>query len=637
MYANRLQDSFHHAAQAVEVLLNDFPKVYRLLGDQRLPLDKQITGWAAMRERHQVYQEQGEQPVLVAILYGPTGAGKSTLFRLLTGINVPAGDVRRPTTYACAMAAPAVWIEAPDRLRRLFPDLTLEQLQDMAQLGQPTDSENHVFIKPYSPPESNWFEKLKRKIFYQSYDENDQGFPLILVDVPDFDSIERQNWEKAEALLQRAEIVIFLTTGDKYADDVVVKALQRACRLAARLVYLLTKTASAEHARQKWEDLLHKLAQTPPYATHFQEKRSNGQTLLEFFRGCPVYFSPWSDSPQLKHVQALSAGDPRLEELLRGLPAENLLLESFLEPAIPVVQACQQELATAQELLRKRRHDLEQAGRYCAEAAKRVAASLFPISRMMQIMHEEISQQQSWWAKVLSWPFRILSAPFRMMGSLISALRDAPSQSDVRSQTKLEAENLGKAVEWLLDKWRGDFRPQDAQMLEQARLEPLRQQFSRRPLPNMAADWEVHVRQAARQWAREHPWAVNILPAIADFLAIAGGAVLAIDLFATGGHIGIPALVAAGGAGARILSEFINSAEMEKMANAVHRSYVEQRSRELQQHLEEHLFRPVFQPWHEWIKQMEQAPVARCQQACADLQQLFQQIRQSPAAERQTA
>lgn len=174
-------------------------------------------------------------------------------------------------------------------------------------------------------------------------------------------------------------------------------------------------------------------------------------------------------------------------------------------------------------------------------------------------------------------------------------------------------------------------------MLKQARLEPLRQQFSRRPLPNMAADWEVHVRQVARQWAWEHPWAVNILPAIANFLTVAGGAVLAIDLFVTGGMIGIPALIAAGGAGARIILEFFNDAKMKKEVDVMHRSYVEQRNRELQQHLEEHLFRPVFQPWHEWIKQMEQAPVARCPQACADLQQLFQQIRQSPVAERQTA
>jgi energy-coupling factor transporter ATP-binding protein EcfA2 len=608
MTVNRLQD-FDRAARAVEVLLRKFPNVYGLLGDQRIPLGEHIPAWAAMEKRYQVYRDLGGQPVLVATLYGPTGAGKSTLFRRLTGINVPAGDVRRPTTYACAMAVPEDWFNGPQRLKKLFPGFLLECLQDTAQLGLPPNSQNET------------------KIFYKSY--NDKGFPLILVDVPDFDSIARQNWKKAEALLQRAEIVFFITTGEKYADDVVVKALHCACRLAARLVYILTKTKSAEHARLKWEDLLQKLAQTPPYADEFQEKRSNGLTLLEFLRGCSVYFSPWSDSPKLEDVQAVSRGAPRLEDLLRGLPAANLLLESFLEPVIPVVEICQQELKKADDLCRKRRDDLERAGNDCDKAAEHLASSVFPVGRIMDIWYKEVSQQRSWWAKLISWPAQFISARVRELRSILNPLRSASPPPDVGSQEELEAKNLRKIVDDLLDKWRGDFRHEAPQMLCDKRLDQLMEQFFKIPLPKSAEDWEDLVRQKARQWAKENPWLVNILPMIADFLTLAGGAFLAVDIFMSGGQIGLAALTLAAGGGARIFLKFFENAKMKKEIDEIHGHYVEQRSREWKQHLEKYLFRPVFQPWLDWIKQMEQAPIKDCEQACDDLEKLVQQIRET--------
>lgn len=53
------------------------------------------------------FSSLGGREVLVATLYGPTGAGKSTLFRLLTGIPVPAGDEVRPVSYASALAVPS--------------------------------------------------------------------------------------------------------------------------------------------------------------------------------------------------------------------------------------------------------------------------------------------------------------------------------------------------------------------------------------------------------------------------------------------------------------------------------------------------------------------------------------------------
>jgi hypothetical protein len=254
----------------------------------------------------------------------------------------------------------------------------------------------------------------------------------------------------------------------------------------------------------------------------------------------------------------------------------------------------------------------------------------------MDIWYKEVLQQQSWWAKLISWPAQFISARVRDWMSILKPLRSASPPPDVGSQEELEAKNLRKIVDNLLGKWRGDFRHEAPQMLCDKRLSQLMEQFFKIPLPKSAADWEDLVRQKARQWAKENPWLANILPVIADFLTLAGGAVLAVDIFVTGGQIGLAALTLAGGAGARIFLEFFKNAKMNKEINEIHGHYVEQRSREWKQHLGEHLFPSVFQPWLDWIKQMEQAPIKDCEQACDDLEKLVQQIRETSVGELHT-
>src|SRR5438105_4646740 len=79
-------DRFQRYRQAVARLRVEFPRVFDLLR----PTDslESIEGWLAMVKRHDAFEHQGGEPALVATLYGPTGAGKSTLFRLLTGVQV---------------------------------------------------------------------------------------------------------------------------------------------------------------------------------------------------------------------------------------------------------------------------------------------------------------------------------------------------------------------------------------------------------------------------------------------------------------------------------------------------------------------------------------------------------------------
>jgi len=110
----------------------------------------------------------------VAALAGPTGAGKSSLMNALAGAELSTVGVRRPTT---ATAAAAIWGDAPDAL--------LEWLR--------VPRRHHV-----APP-------------------GPLG-GLVLLDLPDFDSVERDHRLEVDRVLELADLVVWVVDPQKYAD-----------------------------------------------------------------------------------------------------------------------------------------------------------------------------------------------------------------------------------------------------------------------------------------------------------------------------------------------------------------------------------------------------------------------------------
>ncbi|MFM9877074.1 MAG: GTPase family protein [Rhodoglobus sp.] len=124
-------------------------------------------------------RQRSPQHTVVGI-FGATGSGKSSLVNALVGAEVARTHVRRPTT---SEAHAVVW----------DPDGAVDLL-DWLQVRERT-----VRDAPIDPRASK----------------------LVLLDLPDFDSVERANREIAERLAAQVDALVWVVDPQKYADEVL--------------------------------------------------------------------------------------------------------------------------------------------------------------------------------------------------------------------------------------------------------------------------------------------------------------------------------------------------------------------------------------------------------------------------------
>ncbi|BDZ40753.1 hypothetical protein GCM10025865_00520 [Paraoerskovia sediminicola] len=168
-------------------------------GDGRLPADLVHRGRdvvAHVRERAALSAEH-----TVVAVAGATGSGKSSLVNALAGAHVSEPGVRRPTT---ATARAAVRGPGADRL------LDWLEVRDRVEIG--------------------------------AGDRGD-GAGLVLLDLPDHDSVVTEHRLRAERLVSRADLIVWVVDPQKYADAVLHERYLRGLTAHAEVMVLVLNHA----------------------------------------------------------------------------------------------------------------------------------------------------------------------------------------------------------------------------------------------------------------------------------------------------------------------------------------------------------------------------------------------------------
>jgi energy-coupling factor transporter ATP-binding protein EcfA2 len=137
-----------------------------------------------------------EQPLLVVVA-GPTGSGKSTMINTLAGFDLSPTGPLRPTTDSPVLLTRAAAHEA----------------------GMSVGGVECAVVVGSAP--------ILRH--------------MSLVDTPDVDSTSRSHRTVAEALIDHADIVVFVSSALRYADDVPWQVLRRAIARGAGVVPVLNR------------------------------------------------------------------------------------------------------------------------------------------------------------------------------------------------------------------------------------------------------------------------------------------------------------------------------------------------------------------------------------------------------------
>ena len=148
---------------------------------------------------------------LLAVVGGPTGAGKSTLVNSLVGTRVSAAGVLRPTTRSAVLAynpTDALWFED----ERILPGLR-------RTTGNGANDPAALRLAPS--------------------DRIPAG--LAVLDAPDIDSVVTSNRDLATQLLAAADMWLFVTTAARYADAVPWEFLRAAVTRGTAVAVVLDR------------------------------------------------------------------------------------------------------------------------------------------------------------------------------------------------------------------------------------------------------------------------------------------------------------------------------------------------------------------------------------------------------------
>jgi energy-coupling factor transporter ATP-binding protein EcfA2 len=162
---------------------------------------------ADLSRRLAVFHYKQESPLLWLVFLGGTGTGKSTLFNALLGSEISETGVERPKTRG-----PVAYAHRRAAVEKDFPFPAFQVERSVSDGGPPVPAEG-----------------FPGRLLVVEHDQEEYAH-LVFVDTPDLDSVEADNRRLAELLYLLADTVLFVTSEEKYADEVPYQFLLQVIR-----------------------------------------------------------------------------------------------------------------------------------------------------------------------------------------------------------------------------------------------------------------------------------------------------------------------------------------------------------------------------------------------------------------------
>lgn len=156
--------------------------------------------------------------------FGATGSGKSTLFNAIAGQNIALSAPTRPTT---STVQAAIWeAEGSEELldwlgidKRVYP-----QTQALAAEGEAVEGNKATggvaAPNAVTEPAPGLFNRIRRAVGGRGEMRTRTG-GLILLDMPDFDSVTTTNRDLAARMMRYVDVLVWVVDPQKYADAVI--------------------------------------------------------------------------------------------------------------------------------------------------------------------------------------------------------------------------------------------------------------------------------------------------------------------------------------------------------------------------------------------------------------------------------
>ena len=310
-----------------------------------------------------------DAPLLLVAIAGPNNVGKSTLFNALVGTRLSPARPEGGLTKQCLAAAhPDTWTGAlRDFLTRRY-DIVLVAAGEQAPVDAPGPAGRLYLVLADAMPRG-----------------------LVVMDTPDFDSVYRDNRERAEALLVTVDVLVFVVSRQTYQNAALVDFLRAGVGQGHPYLLVYNESSREDVARSHLDKLAGDVGHPPlaRYLAPHQPEVEAGEK--------PLATHPLEPGPELPAL----LGEPRQARALKARALEASLRDARVE--LERLARAATEATREPERLRERlRHELREVGR--AAALKAVPADV-----LVEAFRDELDARSDF-HRVVRLPFRGLAA-----------------------------------------------------------------------------------------------------------------------------------------------------------------------------------------------------------------------------------